>query len=237
MRPEKVAAAGGLAPPFTDSKSAVLLIRRHRNKSGQGDRTCTCMISLPRGVADYLAPHPDVKLNRPGGRCAPGRCCFLSLASQRAAAVVGTCDEHETDNREPRDCEGSDHIVVLSVLGPCSEELRPFNARTPRTERARNWSSASVMLRAMPACRAGDVTGCLADEKMAAGVGFAPTSRRLTGGRSTVELPGNGRGGGTRTPVWLDVSQLPWLLGDTSKVARPTGAAPAISCSTGRRLC
>ena len=24
----------------------------------QGDRTCTCMISVPSGVADYLAPHP-----------------------------------------------------------------------------------------------------------------------------------------------------------------------------------
>jgi hypothetical protein len=47
---------------FAPSKSAVLLIRRHRNKSGQGDRTCTCMISLPRGVADYLAPHPDVEI-------------------------------------------------------------------------------------------------------------------------------------------------------------------------------
>ena len=52
------------APPFTGSKPAVLLIRRHRNKSGQGDRTCTCMISLPRGVADYLAPHPDVEIVR-----------------------------------------------------------------------------------------------------------------------------------------------------------------------------
>lgn len=58
----RMAAAGGLAPPFTDSKSAVLLIRRHRNESGQGDRTCTCMISLPTGVADYLAPHPDVEI-------------------------------------------------------------------------------------------------------------------------------------------------------------------------------
>ena len=61
----RLAAAGGLAPPFTDSKSAVLLIRRHRNKIGQGDRTCTCMISLPRGVADYLAPHPDKNWLRP----------------------------------------------------------------------------------------------------------------------------------------------------------------------------
>src|SRR5215204_4841973 len=56
------------------------------------------------------------KLNRPGVG-APGRCCFLSLSSQRAAAVVGACDEHETDNREPRDHEGnSDHGVVLSVF-------------------------------------------------------------------------------------------------------------------------
>jgi len=30
-------------------------------KDGQGDRTCTCMISVPSGVAAYLAPHP-VKL-------------------------------------------------------------------------------------------------------------------------------------------------------------------------------
>ena len=67
------------------------------------------MISLPRGVADYLAPHPDVEIE-------PGRCCFLSLSSQRATAVVGACDGHETDNREPRDHEcTTDHGVFLSV--------------------------------------------------------------------------------------------------------------------------
>lgn len=35
--------------------------------------------------------------------------------------------------------------------------------------------------------------------KMAAGVGIAPTSRRLTDGRSTFELPGNGQVGGNCT--------------------------------------
>lgn len=68
--------------------------------------------------------------------------------------------------------------------------------------------------------------------KLAAEVGFAPTSRRLTGGRSTVELPGNGRGGGTRTPGGLGVGQLPWLLGDTSKLALVIGLAPTDFPST-----
>ena len=139
------------------------------------------------------------KLNRPGVG-APGRCGFLSLASQRAAAVVGACDEHETDNREPRDHEGnSDHVVVLSVFRALLRRASAVQRARFTNEAHAKWSSASVMLRAMPACRPGDVTGCLADE-LAAGVGFAPTSRRLTGGRSTVELPGNGRGGGTCTP-------------------------------------
>lgn len=40
-----------------DHRDAVLLSRP--KKVGQSDRTCTCMISLPRGVADYLAPHSD----------------------------------------------------------------------------------------------------------------------------------------------------------------------------------
>ena len=116
------------------------------------------MISLPRGVADYLAPHPDVeivrlrsssygatprlrgaKLNRPGGARAPGRCCFLSLTGQRAAAVVGACDEHETDNREPRDHEGSDHIVVLSVF-------RALLRRASAVQRARSPNGACAKL-------------------------------------------------------------------------------------------
>ena len=135
-----MAAAGGLAPPFTDSKSAVLLVRRHRNEIGQGDRTCTCMISLPRGVADCLAPHPDVEIEpvfrhpaclrrrvilirrlcvrRPARSFAlRARCCFLSLADRPAPAIVTSCDEHETNHGEPVDREGnSDHVVVLSVF-------------------------------------------------------------------------------------------------------------------------
>jgi len=45
--------------------------------------------------------------------------------------VVTSCDEHETDNREPGDREGNDHVVVLSILGPCSVELRPFERTLP----------------------------------------------------------------------------------------------------------
>ena len=77
------------------------------------------------------------KLNRPGVG-APGRCGFLSLASQRAAAVVGACDEHETDNREPRDHEGSDHVVVLSVLEALLRRASAVHrARSPNGARAK----------------------------------------------------------------------------------------------------
>ena len=85
-------------------------------------------------------------MNRPGGARAPGRCCFLSLAGQRAAAVVGTCDEHETDNREPRDHEGnSDHGVAPFCLqglapksfGHSSERLAPAPGRAPGPRRFR----------------------------------------------------------------------------------------------------
>ena len=46
----RLAAAGGLAPPFTDSKSAVLLIRRHRNRAGQGDRLARALSAALRAA-------------------------------------------------------------------------------------------------------------------------------------------------------------------------------------------
>jgi hypothetical protein len=93
------------------------------------------------------------------------------------------------------------------------------------------------MLRAIPACRAGDFTGCLADEIGCRGgirTYISPLNRRPL---DCLSYPAMVEAEGLAPPEWLDVSQLPWLLGDTSKLARPTGAAPAISCSTGRRLC
>ena len=36
----------------------------------------------------------------------------------------------------------------------------------------------------------------------------------------------------SRTPVWLGVGQLPWLLGDTSKLALVIGLAPTDFPST-----
>ena len=79
--------------------------------------------------------------------------------------------------RRARRSRGQQHSWSLSFLfagWPGPEGFRPFDARHfPNGART----------------------------KLAAGVGIAPTSRRLTGGRSTLELPGNGRGGGTCTPV------------------------------------
>lgn len=68
--------------------------------------------------------------------------------------------------------------------------------------------------------------------KVAAGVGFAPTSRRLTGGCSTVELPGNG--GRTRiraviSSVWERCPDC-WTI--HPKLALATGLAPADFPST-----
>lgn len=72
------------------------------------------MISLP-GESPTVLHHTLIcKLNRPGVR-APGRCCFLTLAERLALPVVAACDEHETDNREPGNREGNDHVVVLSI--------------------------------------------------------------------------------------------------------------------------
>src|SRR5687767_6252583 len=121
------------------------------------------------------------KLNRPGVR-APGRCYFLSLADRPALAVVTSCDEHETDHGEPGDHEGnSDHGVVLSVFRALPRRASAVQSAVSKRN-ARNWSSASVMLRAMPACRAGDVTGCLADEIGCRGgirTYISPLNRRL----------------------------------------------------------
>ena len=81
------------------------------------------MISLPRGVADYLAPHPDVEIE-PARRPSSGRCCFLSLADRPALAVVTSRDKHETDHGEPGNHEGnSDHCCCpfcLQGLAPKS---------------------------------------------------------------------------------------------------------------------
>jgi hypothetical protein len=65
-----------------------------------------------------------------------GPVLFSVLAGRPAAAVVGACDEHETDNREPCDHEGSDHVVVLSVLEAllrrASAVQRAFSERNAR---------------------------------------------------------------------------------------------------------
>jgi hypothetical protein len=102
--------------------------------------------------------------------------------------------------------------MSLSFLssGPCPEELRPFSARFQNGARAK-WSSASVMLRAMPACRAGDVTGCLADENGSPGR-LRPCNIRVNSaafywlnyrGMKMVEVEG------LAPPLRLGVGQLP----------------------------
>ena len=98
----RLAAAGGLAPPFADSKSAVLLVRRHRNE-----------------------------------------------------------------------------VVRTEGLAPPITRARGERVSCYTTS---GWSSASVMLRAIPACRAGDFTGRLADEIGCRGgirTCISPLNRRL----------------------------------------------------------
>ena len=90
------------------------------------------------------------------------------------------------------------------------------------------------MLRAMPACRAGDVTGCLADESGSPGR-LRPCNIRVNSaafywlnyrGMKMVEVEG------LAPPLRLGVGQLPWLLGDTSKLALVIGLAPTDFPST-----
>ena len=126
------------------------------------------------------------KLNRPGGTCAPGRCCFLSLSGQRTAAVIGACDEHETDNREPRDHEGnSDHGVVLSVhealLRRASAVQRAFPERNARKVvlAERKWlvsgfcaGPAGLLARSYPLTLA---------KELVVGLGDAPSNTCMSG--------------------------------------------------------
>lgn len=61
------------AASFRFNRSNLTLTARNTWKNGQGDRTCTCMISLPRGVADCLAPHPGASGEPVRSRSNPGR--------------------------------------------------------------------------------------------------------------------------------------------------------------------
>ena len=88
------------------------------------------MISLPRGDAAYLAPHPEVEIEPARRHVHPGPVLFSVLAGPQAAAVVGPCDQHEADDRDPRDHDGnSAHGVVLSVFRAL---LRRASARSSR---------------------------------------------------------------------------------------------------------
>lgn len=153
---------------FTPRRKILVWARGPARSTGSGPRAesrGTCMISLPRGVADSLAPHPDLEIEPARRHVHPGPVLFSVLADPQTAAVVGPCDQHEADNRDPRDHEGnSAHGVVLSVFRALLRRASAVRRASPRTELARKWSSASGSHRAMPACRAGDVTGCLADE-------------------------------------------------------------------------
>ena len=169
-----------------------------------------------------------------------GRCCFLSLAGQRAAAVVGACDEHETGNRKPRDHEGNnDHGVAPFCLQGLAPKRFGRSTRTPLERNAREIGSRAGIAPG-PRRSSGVRAICYATRESGSPGRLRPCNIRVNSaafywlnyrGTKMVEVEG------LAPPEWLDVSQLPWLLGDTSKLARPTGAAPAISCSTGRRLC
>lgn len=70
----------------------------------------------------------------------------------------------------------------------------------------------------MPAGRAGDFTGCLTDESGCRGrvrTCISPLNRRPL---DWLSYPAMVEVEGLAPPLWLDVGQLPWLLGDTSKI-------------------
>lgn len=100
------------------------------------------MISLPRGVADSLAPHPDFEIGPARRHVHPGPVLFSVLADPETAAVVGPCDQHEADNRDPRDHEGnSTHGVVLSVF-----RALPRRASAVRRASSPNGARANVVV-------------------------------------------------------------------------------------------
>ena len=133
---------------------------------------------------------------------------FFVLAGQRAAAVVDSRDQHERHNRDPRDREGnSDHgVAPFFLLGPCSLELRPFNARAPQGEYAQK--GAGKTTRRDPPARE---PRC-ATRRMAPEEGFAPSPTRgnsspayslAYSGMKMVEVEG------LAPPLRLGVGQLP----------------------------
>src|ERR1700740_3131000 len=88
-----LAAAGGLAPPFADSKSAVLRLDDTATKSGPEGGTRTPVSSLPKRVC-WLLHYNRMdgaarrrKVNRPEAS-GPGPVLFSILADRLARAVV-----------------------------------------------------------------------------------------------------------------------------------------------------
>ena len=89
------------------------------------------MISVPSGVADYLAPHPDWEIG-PARSANSGPVLFSVLADRLDWAVVASCDEHETDDCEPGDREGnSDHGCCPFCLQGLAPKSFGRSARVP----------------------------------------------------------------------------------------------------------
>lgn len=123
-------------------------------------------------------------MNRSGVRT-PDRGYFRSLTKRLVSPLVASGDQHETNNREPRDREGNKHVVVLSNLGPCSEELRPFERTIPEpsvrqvvlAERrslgsGSNAGPADLLARSNPPIRT---------KEMVVGLGVAPSNSCMSG--------------------------------------------------------
>lgn len=143
----------------------------------------------------------------------PIRAARLPRAAFAALPHLGNWELERDSHPRPSPYEGA----ALTAAPPSHETGPDGGTCTPDHSRPRRACWLLHYVR-MSSPRVGEPT------KLAAKAGVAPASRRLTDGRSPVELPGkggparssllrrtgpNGRGGGTRTPGWLGVGQLP----------------------------
>lgn len=131
----------------------------------------------------------------------------LGASPHACGAPVGLLASRTPDHSRPRRACSLLHYVRM-VLAERRWLISGFNAgpadllaRPNPPMLANNLVVGPGVAPGLPACRAGVVTGSLADEKLAAEIGFAPISFALTGRGTTVVLLGSGGQARIRTVI------------------------------------